>query len=107
VIFLNTAVGEDHVGRERHQFLGILPDEFAFAGRPAIFDMDIVAVPPAEVGESLAERFDTDPTVRIAFHARQQYADLADGAGPLRPRHERHARRRTAGQRNELASLHR
>src|SRR5450830_1101604 len=35
------AVGEDHVGRQRHQFLCILPDELNFAIGPPVFDVDV------------------------------------------------------------------
>jgi hypothetical protein len=60
VIFFSASItgelfGEDHVGRERDQFLGILANEFDLAVRPPVFDMDVLAVLPAEVRESLPE----------------------------------------------------
>ena len=55
------------VGRERYQLLSILPNEFAVAGRPPVFDADIFALPPAEARQSLAKRHDAEASKISVF----------------------------------------
>ncbi len=99
------AVGQDHIGRQRHQFFGILPDQFALARRPPVFDVDIFAFLPAEIRKAPTECRDAHLAVRVALHTRQQYADLAQRGGRLGARRERQAGR-AGDQTDELPPLH-
>ena len=83
------AVGEDHVGRERDQFLRVLANELWPAGGPAVFDTDVLAVVPAKIPQPLLERGDAPFAVRIVFGDDHQDAQLAHGllrASRQRPR---------------------
>ena len=100
------AVGEDHIGRERYQFLGIAVDKLLLAGRPAVFDVDVLAVPPAEVRETLSECGEAFLVVGSAFVARHQHADHGHAARLLRARRARPGDECAAEERDELAPPH-
>jgi len=109
VIFFSASItgelfGEDHVGRERDQFLGILANEFDLAVRPPVFDMDVLAVLPAEVRESLPECRVARLAVGVAFAARHQHSDLGHPAFPLSTRRERPSGRCATERGDELPS---
>src|SRR5262249_32939446 len=60
------AVGHDQVGRERDQLLAVFTDQLDLAARPTIFDLDVLAIFPAEIDQALPECRNTLLTIDIA-----------------------------------------
>src|SRR5262249_46066066 len=73
------------------------------ACEPAIFNLDIAALGPAELAEAFPKRGNAGLSFRIAFRKRRQHADSPHSLALLRARRERPCDRRTAEQRDELA----
>jgi len=69
------------------------------AGEPAIFNLDVAALGPAQLGEPLPERGNTGLSFRIAFRKVHQHADPPHPLRLLRARRKRPRDRRAAEQR--------
>ena len=69
-------VCEYDVGRERDQLLAVLTDKLDFTARPTVFDLDVLAIFPAEVDQALLECRNALFTIGIAFGNRHQDAYL-------------------------------
>src|SRR5262245_9137105 len=73
-------VGDDQLGRERDQLFTVLTDQLHFTVRPTVFDLDVLAIFPAEVDQALPECRNTLLTICIAFGKRHQDAYLGHPA---------------------------
>ena len=100
------ASGQDDVRRERDQFRRISRDRVGIAAAPAIFDPHVAADGPAQLLQPLQERSDAGLRFGIVRGQVREHADAPHSLGLLRPRRERPRRRRTAEQRDELATFH-
>src|SRR5215831_11678018 len=101
------ATRQDNVRRERDQFRRESADAVGIARTPAVLDPHVAAVDPAQLVQSLLERGEACPDVRIVrVRSRpNEHPDAPHSLALLRARRER-PRRRAAKQRDELASSH-
>src|SRR5262249_53695425 len=100
------ATSKDDVRRERDQFRRIPANALGIAGGPAIVNLHVAAVGPAQFLQPLHERSEACLPFRIAGCGRHEPADAPLPVGLLRARRERPRNRRAAEQRDELAPLH-
>src|SRR5262249_22692284 len=86
------------------EFGRIGPDVIRIACAPDHVDPDIAVLPPTQLPQALAKRFDVAARIGVALAPHEQ-ADFPHPLGLLRTRRER-ARRRAAEQRDDLAPPH-
>src|SRR5262249_33978770 len=98
-------IGDDYVGRERHQFCRVSPYAADVAPTKARLDLDVAAFGPAQFTKSLQERCEAGASFRIVCGPVYQHADAPHPLSLLRARRQR-PRRRAAEQRDELAAHH-
>ena len=99
-------VSEDHVGRERNQFGGVIAHGFGIAVGPPAFELDVPAEGPSRLLETLRERLEAGLRFRIVWRETHQHADAAHTIARLPARLERPGNRRAAEKSDELASMY-
>jgi len=82
------------------------PRSFWIAGEPAILNLDVAALGPAQLGEPFPKRGNADLPFWIAFRKVQQNSDAPHPLRLLRVRCERPSCHSAAKERNALASPH-
>ena len=98
-------MGQDDVGRQRNQLRGVAANLGGIGDRPAGVDPHVAADRPTQHRQSLQERPDAGQKYRIARRCGHEHTDPPHPLGLLRARRER-PRRRTAKQRDEVATSH-
>src|SRR5262249_26231007 len=96
----------DYVRRERDQFRRIPANALGIAGGPAIVNLHVAAVGPAQFLQPLHERSEACLPFRIVCGEGHEHADATHPLALLRTCRERPRPRRTAEQRYELAAFH-
>ena len=100
------ALRKNEVRLQRDEFLGELLHQFLVERRPASFDPNVAAIRPPELLKSVPECCDKALCLQVAFGKSHQHSDPPHRLGLLRAHRERPSCRRSANQRDELASLH-
>src|SRR5262249_48948127 len=89
-----------------YQFGRVSTCSISVACEPAIFNLDIAALGPAELAEAFPKRSNAGLSFRIAFRKRRQHADSPHSLALLRARRERPCGSRAAEQGDEIAPFH-
>ena len=100
------ATSKDDVRRERDQFRRIPANALGIAGGPAIVNLHIAAVGPAQFLQPLHERSEACLPFRIVCCERHEHADAPHALALLRTCGKRPSGCRAPEQRDELAPLH-
>jgi hypothetical protein len=100
-------VGQDHVGAQIEQLVGELARMHRVARAPAIDELDIAALDPAEGVKGLLENHDPRLPFQVIRNS-HQYANAPHAVALLRARRKRpkQQRRRAAEEGDELPPLH-
>src|SRR5262249_31549448 len=100
-----TATGQDDVGGERGKFGRIFAKAISIRGSPAGFNVDVVAVGPAQLLQALHECHETRLRFGIVCGEIHEHVDAPHAFALLRAPRKR-PRNRPAEQRDEVAAVH-
>src|SRR5260370_25426069 len=97
-------IGDDQIWCEPDEFSRVVPKASDIAARPAVFDREVLSFRPAELVEALPQGVEARLPFRVALADGHEHADAPHPPGLLRPPRHRPHHRRTAENRDELAS---
>ena len=101
---IRAARGQNDVRRESNQFRHHAANVVVIAANPAIVDLHVLLVGPAQLLQRLPKGGIASLNFHIGLHSTGKHGDAPHALALLRPRRERPPHRRAAEQLDELAA---